>query len=87
MRRDSMDCLLCKAEHLTKWYYEDELIYICDCKTCHIPMVVLKRHGMDVTDAEMVHMRRKACEVFGDCITFRTGQRQIKDHLHWHIII
>lgn len=82
-----MNCLLCKAEHLTKWYYEDKMIYICDCKTCHIPMVVLRRHGVNVTDIEIAYMRGKVREVFGDCVTFRKEQRQIKDHLHWHIIL
>lgn len=81
-----MNCLLCKAEHLTKWYYEDGLMYICDCKTCHIPMVILKRHGTKLRDGELKKMENKAYELFGDNISFRMERRNIKDHFHFHII-
>jgi hypothetical protein len=26
-----MTCLLCKADQITKWYYKDDICYVCDC--------------------------------------------------------
>jgi len=82
-----MECPLCKAEHLTNWYYEDDLFYFCDCKSCGIPMVVLRRHTMKPSWDEVNGMKYVTRVLFGADIRFRTEQRQIKDHLHWHIIL
>lgn len=52
-----MECDLCRAEKLTKWHYEDDIVYICDCKTCNIPMVVLKRHAKLPDKEEWLHIK------------------------------
>ena len=80
-----MSCDLCNLEQKTKWYYSDEKIIICDCTTCKIPMVVLRRHTMKITEEEIDHIRNISKGLFGDVI-FRVNQRRISDHLHWHLI-
>ena len=81
-----MDCLLCKAEKLTHWYHEDELIWIADCVKCKTPMVVIKNHTMDLSSKEFNYILKVIEELFGQNVYIRREQRQIKDHLHWHII-
>lgn len=80
-------CELCK---LTQWldirsklYYRDDIIYIVDCLTCGIPLIVFVRHG-DATDEE----RRHAMIILDELFTYesvRTKARKILDHEHWHI--
>lgn len=82
-------CPLCLAEKLTRWFEETDLYWIALCKTCGVPMVMLKRHDTVVTPTEWAHMitalRRVALEFFPhpmwkidhDC-------RQIPDHWHAH---
>ena len=82
-----MSCKLCLNEKLTKRYYEDNLIWIANCLTCNIPMVVLKEHKMNLIEEEENKIINKIKEIFGNNITFRKNQRQILDHLHWHILI
>ncbi len=50
---------LCEAEELTEWYYEDDLIYICDCLSCEVPMAVIKRHDVEPTEEERLRIARK----------------------------
>ena len=78
-------CALCDLEKKTKWHYEDDQIIICDCMTCNIPMVVLRRHTMTPTCGEIEHMKTISRQMFGD-IMFRVNQRRIHDHLHWHLL-
>lgn len=80
-----MNCDLCNLEKKTKWYYEDEKIVICDCTTCKIPMVVLRKHTMKPTENDIEHICSIARKLFGD-VMFRVDQRRIRDHLHWHLI-
>jgi len=83
------ECPLCKlaaGDIKTKLYYQDKLIIIVDCLTCGIPMVVLKEHKMNANNFELGHMEMTAKEIFGKDIKFRKTQRQVKNHLHWHIV-
>ena len=80
-------CELCKAEKLTKWYYEDDIIWIADCLICRIPMVVLRKHKNTLSKDEEEHINLKVKELFGENFQFRKEQRRIKDHLHWHILL
>ncbi len=82
-------CPLCKAEHLTHLYYEDDTLWVADCLTCHIPMVVLKRHTSKPFPTEQLSMIATlsdyACEVIGSRkFWIDTIPRQIKDHVHYH---
>ena len=80
-----MSCDLCNLEHKTRWYHADDKIIICDCSTCNIPMVVLRRHTMKPTEEEVEHIRSVSKRLFGD-VVFRVNQRRIPDHLHWHLL-
>ena len=79
-------CELCDLEHKTKWIFENDSFIICDCLTCSIPLVVLKRHSMELGSAELVHLINVLYELFGGFYHLRFDQRKIKDHWHCHII-
>ena len=82
-----MSCPLCKRKKKTELYYE--LIWVASCSTCHVPMVVLKRHTTDPTPFEVAwlesHLRKIGEEVFGKG-KFRIDRKQrlILDHIHYH---
>jgi Zn ribbon nucleic-acid-binding protein len=78
-----MSCPLCKAEKLTWWYYEDSLCWIADCKTCGVPLAVLKRHTTQPTPEEVEHMVQIAKKLFpGKRIDFT--MKSILGHFHFH---
>lgn len=79
-------CELCNLnkKKKTKWYYADNNFVVCDCLTCHKPMVVLRKHTMEISEAMETVIGIVVYRLFGD-FTFRKEQRKIKDHLHWHI--
>lgn len=80
-----MTCPLCEAKRLTKWYYKDEICYVCDCLHCGVPMIVLKEHKRSPTVEEQAHMNSVVEELFGN-VLIRRRPRRIRDHLHWHLI-
>lgn len=80
-------CELCELKKITKWYYENDDFVILNCKTCGIPMVVTRKHIMEVGEKLMRDIELKVREIFGDNFKFRKNQRKIKDHWHWHIIL
>ncbi len=79
------NCSLCKAERKTKWYYEDDKVWVADCETCRIPMIVWRDHVMKLKFEDVEHMLWVVLMLFGDGVTIRFKQRKIHDHLHWHI--
>lgn len=82
-----MTCELCIREHRSRWYYEGDTFCIFDCDHCGIPMLVTNKHIMHPSEEFIKEMKKKACELFGTNIEFRTQQQKIRDHWHWHIII
>ena len=81
-----MSCPLCRPiQKKTKWYYEDEDFTILDCRTCGTPMLVVREHTMKPSQEVIDKMIDKAKELFGENIGIRKTQRQIKDHLHYHV--
>jgi len=82
-----MGCELCTLEKLTAWHYADDVIVICDCLTCEVPMLVFRRHG-DIPLAEEHHARQKLIGLYGKrLIKMRTQARKVKDHRHWHLLL
>jgi len=79
------ECDLCILDQKTRWYYEDDLIVICDCLSCRVPMIVLRKHTVRITPKIIYHLVDVSQRVFGKNIELRTQQRNIPDHLHWHI--
>jgi len=80
-------CELCNLKLETKLYYIDDSCTILDCKTCHVPMVVLKNHTMLLSLGDLIHIVKCITEVFGGFVSLRMDQRKIMDHWHAHIIL
>ena len=79
------DCGLC---HLVPedMMYQDDICAIVKCKSCDVPMVVLKRHDPNGTEAEVEHMkrvlicfRRKGTQYIDE------QMRSIPEHKHIHL--
>lgn len=88
-----MKCELCKlVEDISKeidksYYYQDDLIVIKDCRTCGIPMIVIKRHDKDPTPEELERAELVMKKLFGEKARFRgIGMRSIRQHYHEHIL-
>lgn len=84
-----MNCELCKNERKTRRWYEDNLIWIVDCATCHVPMGVIRRHTKEITQEEYdklsFALAQVGAKVFGGG-NFEIDRTpgKIPDHLHWH---
>jgi hypothetical protein len=84
----SESCLLCDAERLTEWHYEDDDCWVGDCVVCMTPMVVWRTHGLPDARTEaalLAHLERVAGERYGDEGFYVDGERRrIPDHWHAH---
>lgn len=80
-----MSCRLCSLKKATPWFYDGDNFVIITCDTCGVPMIVVREHTMDPSAELKKRMINKAENIFGEGIEFRTNQRDIKDHWHWHI--
>ncbi len=88
-----MTCELCEKKHKTKWYYEDDYFYVCNCDTCNVPMIVAKRHTMKLNQEELIDIGWVLLHTFSsawfskDPLTIKLdqNQRKIKDHWHAHL--
>ena len=79
------DCMLCRAEHITPWYHEDDICWIAECDICAVPMVVWRSHGVTPPAAEREHMLARLRVVAREQI----GAYWLDDHMrnipdHWH---
>jgi hypothetical protein len=81
-------CLLCDAERLTDWHYEDGDCWVSDCVVCMTPMVVWRTHGLPDRDTEatlLSHLERVAGARYGDEGYYVDAERRrIPDHWHAH---
>ena len=67
MSSSADDCLLCTAERLTTWHYEDDACWVTDCVVCMTPMVVWRIHGLPDPEVEatlLAHLSRIAAARF-----------------------
>lgn len=85
LNNNEEECELCKLSKRTNWIYEDEKWIICECKTCHRPMVVYKVHTMFIPLADWWIIFKKLLDLFGEEATLRFKQRKIRNHFHIHI--
>jgi hypothetical protein len=81
-------CELCEAAPITRRYHEDAISWIADCKTCQVPMVVYKEHGVAPPPGHLKHM----IETLKLCGRPRRGgyvvedaMETIPDHYHAHL--
>lgn len=92
MKNYSYDCqcALCRLwynrEIKTRFYYEDELLIIVDCVQCKIPMIVIKRHTMEISDEEEKQILSVKNRLWANS-KLRCESRSIKDHYHCHVIV
>jgi hypothetical protein len=82
------DCLLCAADHVTPWLFEDDDCWIAECVVCRTPMVVWRTHGLpdEVLEGDLLHrLDRVAGERYGeDGYWIDPERRKIPDHWHAH---
>ena len=82
------DCLLCAAERVTAWHFEDEECWIADCLVCSTPMVVWRVHGLPDENVErrlLSRLEEAAAERWGpDGYWIDPIRRRIPDHWHAH---
>jgi hypothetical protein len=81
-------CPLCRAERVTRWYFEDEECWVADCLVCATPMVVWRPHGLPEDELErrlLARLARAAAERYGpDGFWIDGTRRRIPDHWHAH---
>jgi hypothetical protein len=81
------DCLLCKAEHVTPWHFEDEECWVTDCLVCRTPMIVWRPHGLPEDELEarlLERLERIATERYPNGFWVDPERRRIPDHWHAH---
>ena len=82
------ECLLCSAERITPWLFEDEDCWVAECMVCRTPAVVWRTHGLpgaDVEEVLLVRLGDVAGERYGsDGYWIDPERRRIPDHWHAH---
>lgn len=82
------DCLLCSAERITPWHFEDDECWVADCLVCMTPMIVWRIHGLPEPEFERRLLSRLdeiATARYGDGGYWVDGERRrIPDHWHAH---
>jgi hypothetical protein len=82
------ECLLCTADHVTPWLFEDDDCWIAECVVCRTPMVVWRTHGLpaEALEGELLRrLDRVASERYGeDGYWVDPERRRIPDHWHAH---
>jgi hypothetical protein len=82
------ECLLCRAERVSAWHFEDDECWVADCLVCATPMVVWRTHGLpDPRDEARLlsHLERIAAERYGDDgYWIDPERRRIPEHWHAH---
>ncbi len=93
-----MTCELCNLEKKTKWYYESDYFIVCDCAFCKVPMIVSKRHTIELNQEEMIdlmwiisyvleHMLPEGEGKIHFMLATKLDQRRRKVLDHWHVHI
>lgn len=81
-------CLLCSAERLTAWHFENEECWVADCVVCATPMIVWRTHGLPDATHEarlLAHLERIAANRYGvEGFWIDPERRRIPDHWHAH---
>jgi hypothetical protein len=87
-REPRADCLLCRAERVTAWHFEDDECWVADCLVCATPMIVWRSHGLpEPTDQTRLLERLEvvAAERYGaEGYWIDPERRRIPEHWHAH---
>ena len=80
-------CLLCTADKLTTWHYEDDLWWVADCLTCNVPMVVYREHTIlvPVMHLDTIYKVLQNANPGLKLDHFDFVRREIPDHYHFHL--
>jgi len=81
------DCLLCRAERVTEWHFEDDECWVSDCMVCMTPMIVLRSHSLPEPDDEtrlLARLEQIAAERYPEGYWIDPERRRIPDHWHAH---
>lgn len=87
--RRAPKCDLCVGNRVTPRFYEDHLCWIALCKSCGVPMVVLRRHSTKPSREERAFMVNTLSRVAGalapgQAFMFTEDMDTIPDHWHMH---
>ena len=80
-------CLLCTAERVTLWHFEDDLCWVADCMVCATPMIVWREHGLPDPEVErrlLERLSEVAAERYPNGFWIDPQRRRIPDHWHAH---
>jgi len=81
-------CLLCAAERVSTWYFEDDDSWVADCVVCSTPMIVWRSHGLPDPALErrlLERLAETAASCYGPEGFWIDGtRRRIPDHWHAH---
>ncbi|MEX0755014.1 MAG: hypothetical protein WD206_01215 [Actinomycetota bacterium] len=88
MPEPTVGCLLCSAERVTTWHFEDDACWVADCLVCRTPMVVWRTHGLPDAELErtlLACLEAVASARYGtDGFWIDDERRRIPDHWHAH---
>ena len=84
-----MSCELCTLKVKKKVYFEDNDLIVLDCASCLVPMIVWRKHTMELTkrmEIKMIAVLEAIGFIFFDAQKFYIDrqQRAVPNHLHWH---
>ena len=83
-----INCELCEAARMTRWYYEDDACWVAECEFCSVPMVVWKVHAPAPSQATKDRLHARLHDVMSEHFTFAyfidDKMRNIPDHYHAH---
>jgi hypothetical protein len=85
MNASRENCLLCSAERVTAWHFEDDECWVADCMVCATPMVVWRVHGLPEREVEqllLAKLSEVAAERYPKGYWIDGERRRIPDH--WH---
>jgi len=81
-------CLLCRADRITPWFYEDDDCWIAECEICAVPMVVWRQHDPFPPDPVRVVLHERLAVVVRTHFDYEhyvdDHMRNIPDHYHAH---
>ena len=80
-------CLLCTAQRVTPWHFQDEECWVADCLVCGTPMAVWWPHGLPAPTLEerlLERLRAVAEARYPGGFWIDGERRRIPDHWHAH---
>lgn len=78
-----MMCCLCR---ITDFDWEEGNFLGAICRTCCVPMIILKEHKSELNQEEVEEKKRLISKYYPDLEERGIGMRDIKDHWHEHLV-